>query len=193
MSRIFVYDTETTDLPLWKEPSDSPEQPHIVQIAAAVVEIPECKVIQSIDLIVRPEGWEIPPEMTEIHGISTEYATEVGIPEEEAVNMFLALWQDGKWPRVGYVEHFDARIVRIALKRFFPADDDIADFWKDGEKVCAAKLAKEALGNTKNCKLMEAHTALVGHPFENAHTALGDVLATMAVYAAALKKLDSGV
>lgn len=28
-----VFDTETTGLPIWKEPSDHPDQPHVVDIA----------------------------------------------------------------------------------------------------------------------------------------------------------------
>ena len=31
--RLLMFDTETTGLPLWKDPSDHPDQPHLVQLA----------------------------------------------------------------------------------------------------------------------------------------------------------------
>src|SRR3546814_18724015 len=68
-------------------------------------------------------------------------ANDLGIAETSAVSMFLELWQGGR-PRIGHNESFDARIVRIALKRFpdvFAAD--IADKWKDGPAECTARLS----------------------------------------------------
>lgn len=36
--KAIVYDTETTGLPLFSQPSEDPRQPHIVQLAAIVVD-----------------------------------------------------------------------------------------------------------------------------------------------------------
>lgn len=58
---IIFYDTETTGLPLWREPSEHPDQPHIVEIA-------------SMNALIRPDGWTISPEAAAIHGISQERA-----------------------------------------------------------------------------------------------------------------------
>ncbi|HEY8351659.1 MAG TPA: hypothetical protein VIK87_03855, partial [Sphingomonadales bacterium] len=61
--RILFYDTETTGLPLFSEPSSDPRQPHIVQAAAVLVDAGTRKAISSINLISRPDGWEIPEEV----------------------------------------------------------------------------------------------------------------------------------
>ena len=77
---ILFYDTETTGLPLYKEPSEHPDQPHIVQLAAALVDSETRKIVSSMDFIINPSTYEIPEEMTAIHRISTEYARFVAYP-----------------------------------------------------------------------------------------------------------------
>ena len=38
MKLAIFYDTETTGIPLFSEPSEHPGQPHIVQLAACLVD-----------------------------------------------------------------------------------------------------------------------------------------------------------
>src|SRR5690554_2718581 len=91
MDLATVFDTETTGLPEWKEPSGSDKQPHIVQLAAHQVDRDTQKVIQTLNVIVKPEGWVSSPEALETHGITTEYAGDVGVPEKIALEMFIEL------------------------------------------------------------------------------------------------------
>jgi DNA polymerase-3 subunit epsilon len=116
MKLALFYDTETTGLPLFKEPSEHPDQPHIVQLAACLVDLDTSNTIASMDVIIKPDGWVIPDEVSAIHGITTAHALDVGIPEELAVDMLMALWNERT--RIGHNESFDARIVRIAQSRF---------------------------------------------------------------------------
>jgi DNA polymerase-3 subunit epsilon len=67
-------------------------------------------------LIIRPEGWLIPPEITEIHGISQERAMDEGVPEAIATRLFVAMQQRASL-RVAHNESFDRRIMRIAMLR----------------------------------------------------------------------------
>ncbi|WLD56916.1 3'-5' exonuclease [Salinispirillum sp. LH 10-3-1] len=196
MNLILAYDTETTGLPLWKDPSDHPDQPHLVQLAACVVDTDAREIVQSMDVIIRPEGWEIPDEVAAIHGINTDLAAAVGVPEKVAVDMFLSLWRGRT--RMAHNEQFDARIMRIASMRHM--GELVADRWKDtGESICTARLSTPvcALPPTDKMKaakrfhhktpnLTEAYETLTGKTMVNAHTAMADVLACIEVYWAIL-------
>ena len=145
MNLALFYDTETTGLPDFKAPSEADHQPHIVQLAALLVDLDTRQTIQSMDVIVRPDGWTIPDEVAAVHGITTEYAADVGIPERLAVEMFMDLWNNRN--RVAHNEQFDARILRIALMRHqgnifhSPSGKSVPDIWKEGRAECTARMA----------------------------------------------------
>lgn len=191
MKPLFFYDTETTGLPDFKPPSEAPQQPHIVQLAAILVDPETRKTISSMDVIIRPNGWTIPDDIAKIHGITTEHAMDVGIPESLAVGMFMELWSHRL--RIAHNEQFDARILRIALMRH--ESEASADDWRAGKSDCTAKLATPickipptenmiaaGLNKFKTANLSEAYRHFMGRDFENAHSALADVNACASVY-----------
>ena len=198
MSLGLFYDTETTGLPDFKAPSEAPHQPHIVQLAACLVDLETRKEISSMDVIIRPNGWTIPDDVAAIHGITTAHAEEVGIEEKTALDMFMALWGGPGRIRIAHNESFDARILRIALKRFFDEPDHvlpISDTWKEGKSECTVKLStpicqipptdkmvKAGFNKFKSPNLREAYRHFFGRDFENAHSAMADVRACMEVY-----------
>lgn len=182
MKPLFFYDTETTGLPVWKEPSESDAQPHLVQLGAVLVNPETQEVISSIDLIIKPDGWEIPEEVSEIHGITTEYAMEVGVPEKMALDLFLAMRGDAE--RIAYNKTFDQRIIRIAAKRY--SSDDVVEKWAEkDDHHCSMRMAQSVIGG-KNPKLEAAYKHFTGKELENAHSAMADTMASMEVYFAAL-------
>ena len=192
MNLIYFYDFETSGFPLWSKPSGDPGQPHIVQCAAVMVETESFKTVGDFCLIAKPDGWDIPKEASDVHGITTEYARKVGVSEGSIVATLLA-FHGVATTRIGHNQPFDARIMRIALKRF--KTELMADSWKAGESYCTQKastpivklpptekmLAAGRRGN-KTCGLAEAYQHFMGKPMEDAHDAMADVLATMAVY-----------
>lgn len=121
---ILVYDTETTGLPDFKVRSSDPSQSHIVQLALLLLD-DEGREIKAESMIVKPDGWTIPPETTAIHGISQERAMDEGVHESDAVTAFL-LMQGAAAIRVAHNESFDRRIMRIALTRLAMERDFIA-------------------------------------------------------------------
>ncbi|MCH7936632.1 MAG: 3'-5' exonuclease [Proteobacteria bacterium] len=191
---IIIYDTETTGLPLWGEPSEHPDQPRIVQLAALLTDGDGSKQA-SMDLLIRPDGFTIPKEATEIHGITTEQASACGVPIVDALTVFFGLWRCADL-RIGHGQSFDERMVRIEMKRpgaqgFGLAPDD----WKAGQTYCTMNKSKPILElpptdkmiaagrrGFKVPKLSEAYEHFIGKAMVDAHDAMGDVIATLAVY-----------
>lgn len=185
------YDTETSGLPDFRKPSDAPNQPHIVQLAALLTD-DAGNELGSVDLIVCPDGWDIPDKVAAIHGISQEKATDCGVPEKRAVEIFLALATiAGR--RVAHNDQFDARIVRIALKRFY--QPVVADHWKAMPSECTMKTASPIMqmeptermvaagfNHHKNPKLSEAYEHFFGEELEGAHNAMVDVRACKRIF-----------
>lgn len=192
MSLLLCYDTETTGLPVFDLPSADPRQPHMAQLAAVLFEEKSREVVASIDVVVRPSGWIIPDDVSAIHGITTQRAMQVGVGEATALSLFDELWLTAD-KRLAYNESFDARIMRIAYKRY--RNDAEADTWKAGPAICAARLATPIMNmapteamvatgrrHAKMPKLSEAFEHFTGKPLENAHSAIVDVRAAMEVY-----------
>jgi len=186
MEKIVFFDTETTGLPIWNEPSDSEGQPHLTQIGALVVHAETREVLSSIDLTIRPEGWEIPKEVSAINQLTTDYCKAIGVNERLALEVFLDLITDAK-TIIAHNSSFDQRIIRIAMKRYDYSDAALIE-WADKElHQCTMRDAHPIMGLKRNGKpkspsLSEAYEYFMGKPLEGAHTALADARGCMEVY-----------
>ncbi len=203
MNYGLFYDTETQGLPLFSEPSEDPRQPHIVQLAALLMCLDTRREIASMDVIVRPEGWTIPDEVAALHGITTEHAMDVGVTEDTALEMLMALWGADRPEQrhlIAHNESFDRRIVRIGLKRHFdPMDPNrmpsLSDMWKAARAECTQQLSTPILKlpptekmmaagrmHHKSANLGEAYRHFTGCELVGAHSAMVDVRACATVY-----------
>lgn len=181
MKPILFLDVETSGLPLWREPSGDPRQPHLVEVAALLVDPQTREIIETLHNIVQPEGWTIPEDVVAIHGITTERALVEGEPEADTLNALLALHGQCEF-RVAHNETFDARMVRIACKRFL--GDEVADAWMEAPSDCTARATRPlvALPRNKMPTLGEAYHHLFGERLEGAHSAMVDVRACMRIF-----------
>jgi len=194
MNLVCAYDTETTGLPDWKNPSDSHHQPHLVQLAAILADEDTGKVISTLDLIIQPDGWDIPQEVADIHGITNEIANEVGVNEMDAVALFLQMVGSAK--RLAHNRTFDQRIIRIATKRYFP--ENVQEKWAEKENHdCTMIMAKPIMQmepkgryGYKSPKLSEAYEHFMGKELQDAHSAIADARACLDIYFA-MKGLTS--
>lgn len=84
--RMLIIDTETTGLPKKRNApiTDSSLWPHIVQVGCIVYKCPHKgfpgRILSTHNWIIRPDGWEIPVEASNIHHITQEIAEEKGVP-----------------------------------------------------------------------------------------------------------------
>lgn len=113
---ILALDTETTGLPDWGAPSDAAHQPHLVQLAMILLD-DDLTERASVSLIVRPDGWDIPEDIAKIHGITTEMAVALGVPEKVATTLYMSLLYGTGAQVVAHNSDFDLRIMRIAMLR----------------------------------------------------------------------------
>jgi DNA polymerase-3 subunit epsilon len=194
MKPVLFFDTETNGLPLWNQPSEHPEQPHITQLAAELCDVDTGRVLAYMDMLVEPSDWTIPAELEELTGITNDLARRFGHPIHSALNTFVRMWQMSEL-RVAHNESFDQRLIRIEALRVFGENTPFHEDWKNGAVFCtqtnstkilnlppSAKMVAAGRTHAKSPNLGEAYEYFTGKKLEGAHNAAIDVAACKAVY-----------
>lgn len=186
---ILVFDTETTGLPNFRASSGDPDQPHICQIGAMLLDRGG-RIKAEMNLLIKPDGWEITPETTAIHGITQADAEQYGIGLKGAMGLLWRLVAAAD-VMVAHNLSFDFFLLRIAAKRAAlsePKDWKIDKFCtctstKDILKIPPTeKMLAAGFNGYKNPNLQEAYKHFFGVEFEGAHDAMADVRACRDVY-----------
>lgn len=111
---LLFFDTETTGFFKKNLPTNHPDQPHIVQLAAMLTDdegLPQAE----ISLIVNP-GVPIPEAASNVHGITTEKAERLGCTPKLALEAFKYLYDHADL-LVAHNISFDKGIVEVAIAR----------------------------------------------------------------------------
>jgi DNA polymerase-3 subunit alpha len=176
-----IFDTETTGLPKrWKAPiTDSDNWPRCVQIAWQLHDaMGQC--IEHQDYLIRPDGFNIPYDAEQIHGISTALATKEGEALAVVLEKFNTALAKAKFV-VGQNVGFDLNIMGCEYHRLqvqtplngMPVLDTCTETTAN---LC--KLPGGRGGKFKLPTLTELHQKLFDTPFAEAHNATADVEAT---------------
>jgi DNA polymerase-3 subunit alpha len=178
---FLIFDTETTGLPKrWNAPiTDSENWPRCIQVAWQLHDA-HGKLIDHKDFIVRPDGFDIPFESEQIHGISTALAKNQGLPLAEVLDAFLQALSQTQY-LVGHNVGFDVNIMGAELHRLqrdtaftlLPVLDTCTE---DSALLC--QLPGGRGGKFKLPTLTELYKHLFDQSFEEAHNATADVEAT---------------
>jgi len=176
-----IFDTETTGLPKsWTAPiSDVENWPRCVQIAWQLHDHMG-QLIERQDFLIAPDGFDIPFESQQIHGISTELAKAEGVSIQQALASFSAALARTSFV-VGHNVGFDCNIIgaeffRLQEKNLL-LDLPILDTCTE-QTASLCQIPGGRGGRFKLPTLTELHAHLFGTPFEEAHNATADVAAT---------------
>ena len=176
-----IFDTETTGLPKnWNAPiTDSDNWPRCVQIAWQLHD-EMGKLIEHQDFLVRPEGFDIPYDAEQVHGISTELAQEEGVSLQEMLSKFNEALSETKFI-VGQNLGFDIKIMGAEFHRMQMETPLHQLLVLDTCTEITANLCKIPGGRGGKFKLPtlgELHEHLFQETFAEAHNATADVEAT---------------
>jgi len=175
--KIIVFDTETTGKANFNLPPEHDKQPRIVQIGAVLTDGE--RDFATIDLMIRPNGFEIPEEASNIHGITTDMAIRNGVSLKIALTLFCGLcgYSD---VMVAHNSDFDLFVLKGECKRAgvnFPERDCFCTM-----KAMTDMCKIPGPYGFKCPRLQQAYVHCFGKEFEGAHNALSDVMAAKGVY-----------
>ena len=173
---VLCFDTETTDLPDYALPPGR-HQPHVVQLAAVLV---DGQAERSLATLIRPDGWTIHPDAQRVHGISMTRARAEGVPIAQAIASFdellakanLAVAHNVKFDRL----LLDSEYVRLGRRPCWP------------RTFCTMLTCTDIIrlpgyrGQYKWPTLAEAYSYFYHRPLADAHDALADVRACLAIF-----------
>ena len=186
-----IFDTETTGLPKkWNAPlTDSENWPRCIQIAWQIHDAAGT-IISHEDYLIQPDGYTIPFDSEQIHGISTALAEAQGVPLDEVLEKFHKALDEVDYV-VGHNVSFDRNIMgaeylRSGLEDVFENKVVIDTCTEETAQLC--QLPGGRGGKFKLPTLSELYRFLFQESFMEAHNATADVEATSRAFLELLRQ-----
>lgn len=196
MPRYLVIDTETSGLHQFTKkgdppiPADAPGQPRLCGITMIPVGEnlePDDDIVSSL---IRPNGWEITPEITAINGLTTERCELEGMDVEGILGEYSDFIRQDRVV-VAFNAQFDTKIMRGELRRA-----EMDDLFEQTLNICAmrgsTKIGVQKRGGKKGGfpKLSDVYWHFFQEEPRDQHTSLGDAQSCLAIFR---KLLELGV
>ena len=186
--KILIFDTETTGLPIGRNPSviSTHNWPYMVQLSCILYDTQNNMLIEYINEIIKiPDGINISRDSQKLHGISKELTKSKGIDIKIILNRFNKLLNQAD-TIIGHNLLFDKNIIMVESLR----NKVIQDFKKN--KYCTMKNAIQLCNitayNTDNSpylkypKLWELNNKLFNYIPNGLHNSMVDVLICLRCY-----------
>ena len=179
MPKFMVLDTETSGLFDFKLPADYPTQPRLATAAIILLDSIDADPVE-YGFMVKPDGWEMTAEAGAVNGLTTEMLLAGGNPVSHVLDFYEARVRDG-YHMAAYNTQFDGKMIRGEFRR---AQRD--DLFEITPNVCLMRammsaMKGERLPGAKGFPKLSEAAAHVGHTIEDAHTAMADARAALAI------------
>jgi len=144
------------------------------------------------DYIIKPDDYRIPKGASDIHGITTEIASEKGIPIKKAFKPFFFAAKDCD-KLIGHNLYFDFSIIKANILKLGLSLDLINPILNKDKRVDTMRSTTNycklpGMYGYKFPKLEELYKILFGKEMEGAHNAMQDVIATKECYFELLRR-----
>jgi DNA polymerase III epsilon subunit-like protein len=171
---VITFDVETSGLVVKDKPMSDPAQPRIVQLGF-VVQDRDRRELARYSTLLRPDGWEINPEATRVHGYTTEDCSRWGADPKVALCAFLAALNTCRIV-VAHSIGNDASLINRELTLLNAADAGLNRARL--RRFCTMRTGAALMPDGKWPTLSRLHRILTGQDHAKAHDALGDAEAT---------------
>lgn len=173
-----VIDTETNGAqPDFDSAADAAHQPRLVQLAA-ILENEQQEEVASMNLIVKPVGFEINLINEHFHGVSQTMAENYGVAARDVLGVFLSLARRAT-EFVGYGLNNDALVIEGELRRQM-----IPPFFPGQRMVCVERMVRPILNVRNGRRELKQHTlvsayayAFCGQTYDKPHRPMADAKA----------------
>lgn len=185
---LLFLDTETTGKYHFDKPSDHPDQPKIVELAALLCD-DNGNDLGSFNVLI-DHNIDIPIEASNIHGIMREDCSKYGILPVDAIQILQRLLKNSSLI-IGHNISFDIKMIRSMMGKelYDHAYKDIPTHCTMLHSTSMCKLPKPSgRGGYKWPTLAEAYQIILGRELVGAHRAMNDVLACKMIYFEMRKK-----
>lgn len=174
-----IFDSETTGLPRrWNAPiTDTNNWPRLVELAWLEYSYSGHELSRH-SYIIKPDGFSIPFEASQIHGITTDIAYKSGVPLEDVLYEFSQAVERATI-LVSHNMDFEEKIIGAEFLRA-----EIETFFFRSIKICTMKRSTDLCrlhvgprGGYKWPKLSELYFALFRNELAQRHNAIADAYA----------------
>ncbi len=175
-----IVDTEGTGLMDYKAPADAAGQPRMAELSLVFADA-ELEIQREYTAIIKPDGWTMPPETAEIHGLTQEILEEQGIPVREALDIYLEAITDSRVMAAHNAQH-DAKQIRGELRRA-----GLPDQFESAPNLCTMRSLTKTIGlkqegsNRPKWPSLQEACDFFGIERHSAHTGRGDAMDVLMV------------
>jgi DNA polymerase III epsilon subunit-like protein len=189
MSRYLIIDTETSGLHLYAKkgeppiPADAPGQPRMCGITMIPVDENLNIDGEEFTALIKPDGWEITPDITAINGLTTEKCELEGIDVKQALDAYTRFVRDEQRIIVAFHAQFDTKVLRGELRRA-----GMDDLFEITPNICtmrgATKIGVKKQGAKKGGfpKLSDVYLHFFNEEPTGQHTSHGDAHACHGIF-----------